>query len=165
MFASAQATTLKPTHEAKQKLSILTGSCQWTKNGLTSLTTAIAVDIVNCPLFYSMSMCNWPWVSKEKTRGGEKRHLRFFMCVMTLLLTHGVASVRPTTSLRCVNVHRVATQLEKSTDPYLKPSGTRHLAVTKWCHFESQLHFKSTLNMGIKLLWVSEFKPWHFSCS
>jgi len=27
-------------------------------------------------------------------------------------------------------------------------------AVTKWCHFESQLHFKSTLNMGIKLLWL-----------
>merc|ERR1712241_1437149 len=28
------------------------------------------------------------------------------------------------------------------------------MGVTKWCHFESQLHFKSTLNMGIKLLWL-----------
>ena len=51
------------------------------------------------------------------------------------------------------------TQLEKSTDPYLKPSGTaRQLAVTKWCHFESQLHYTKPFTiMGIKLqLWVSQ---------
>ena len=67
------------------------------------------------------------------------------------------AKLRP--SVRPSLLRQRRTQLEKSTDPYLKPSGTaRQLAVTKWCHFASQLHYTKPFTiMGIKLqLWVSQ---------
>ena len=132
--------TLKTTHEAKQKLSILTGSCQWTKNVFLSF---LVVDIVNCPLFYSMSMCNWPWVSKEKLR-----HLLGFFHVRhdAKLRPSVVAASTPYATWK---IHGSIFKAERNSSP------TRSYEVVSF-RVTTPLTKPFTI-MGIKLqLWVSQ---------